>query len=347
MPHPTEQEVAAQRDADAATAMAEVLKELEGFTETPPESLPDALADSPDGADDDAGAAPEEEQVVAQVPPPVEKPVEKPPEPAPKGEEVLGSVLLKLMERLEKLEAGATKAPEPVRTAANEDQAPELTVAEIQDLMRVNPLEAYKRLGVNQADVARLALASALGDKAPPEIRQNAEKARLQHEVNQLKSQLTELKEALQTKDQTTQAQAQQTTFVKQVRDGLEQYVKKDISKHANVAVAFKADPAGVTEDIWQEIAKDAHAKTEAARQGRGPANAPLLSYEEAAKRVEENYVKLRKKLGANDDAKNVRPPARPKTKPVFTTRDATYEQEARDAVAYAVRIAKGEIKPE
>lgn len=333
----TELEVAQRREAEAAAAMAEVLKEIETTTQEH-----ETLEETPGVTDVEPLVRPAEtqEQVETQEPEAV-KPAEQQPEKeaaSRPSDHVFGEVLVKILDRLESLEKREVK-PE-VKPEAKPAQ-PDVSVETLRRLMRTNPVEAYKLLGVSAADVSRLTLAHTLGDKAPPEIREAAARSAQDNKIAELEAKLA-ARDAEEARQAAESAQvASQRKLVEDTQANIRTYVKEHGNKYARVSIALKNDSAKVHEDILMEVAKQAQKDVAAGRP-----NAPLLKTEDAVKLVEAEYERLAKFVASqNDNGKIVRPPPKPVTATVYSDRPDGWGDEVKAALTEAIAIAKGQKK--
>jgi hypothetical protein len=149
--------------------------------------------------------------------------------------------------------------------------------------IKLSPSEGLRRLGLDPDEIVRNALAEKLGDKAPPEMRELLEKTRLRREMEALKAQVQEGE----------RRQAAQTYF-NQVANGARDFLGKseEISKDApTVAHVAKNNPDRAYQEIMEEIVRDAQV-----RATREP-NGDVMSYAEAAKRVEARWSAMKSLL--------------------------------------------------
>lgn len=154
------------------------------------------------------------------------------------------------------------------------------------DKIKLSPNETLRSMGIDPDEVVRTALAEKLGDKAPPEVRELLEKTRLRREMEALKAQVQEAE-----RRQAAQA------YYNQVANGARDFLGKgeELSKHApTVATVAKANPDRVHQEIMEEITRDA-----SVRAAREP-NGNVMSYEDAAARVEARWSAMKSLLGVS-----------------------------------------------
>ena len=266
-------------DAEAASAIAAIAAEMEGMTDETPETAPDAP--HTEGATEEtveAEAAPAEETV--ETAPVVEE---------EKVDPAIEKGFARLVEREVAIQAreNALKAKEADYTALQSKLADaEKRIASLpnMDELGVLPGRTLRALGHDPEQVVRLYLAEKMqaeGRPVPEPLQIAIEKAQVQAE---LKAQRAEL----QRYQQSQAAQA----FVAQVHAGAQQYVTTGDFKDApTVAAVAKANPGRIYNEILDEISRDATSP------GKDPA-APILSYQEAAARVEKRWADLKALLG-------------------------------------------------
>jgi antitoxin component of RelBE/YafQ-DinJ toxin-antitoxin module len=172
--------------------------------------------------------------------------------------------------------------------------------------LRTQPVSVFEKLGLNPDDVIRMALAQKLGPKAPAELRQTIEQ-------NQTRAQI----EALERKVIAQSQEAAAKQYFDTVANGARQYVTQGTIKDApTVSEVAKTAPDRVHREIMQEIISDAQV-----RSAREP-NGDVLSYDEAAKRVEARWSEYRKlltpaQIAAASQAPTTAPAKDTKTPPV------------------------------
>lgn len=150
--------------------------------------------------------------------------------------------------------------------------------------LATTPTAALKAAGHDPDQVMRLYLAEKLiaqGKPVPAELQSMIDKAEQKATVKRLEAQIA----------YNEQMRAAEAYFAK-VDAGARQYVTKGISKDApTVAEVAKANPDRVYNEILDEIARDA-----ANRAGKDSGD--VISYDEAAKRVEARWAEMRKLFG-------------------------------------------------
>ena len=152
---------------------------------------------------------------------------------------------------------------------------------DLMDKFETSPEEAMREMGLDPENVVRTVIANRLGDKADPQLRQTIESAKIKSEIHALKAQLHEQQRAAGAK-----------AFVAQVEAGAREYVNKGIGENApTVAAIAKVNGERVFREIMEEISRDANDKM---TRGLG---GDVLTYEEAAKRVEGRWSEFRTML--------------------------------------------------
>lgn len=143
--------------------------------------------------------------------------------------------------------------------------------------LRTNPHDTLESMGISPDDLVRRVIAARLGDQVPAQLKEELRQDETQRQIHELRNQLAQ-------RDQASAARA----FVEQVNAGAREYVTKGVGEYApTVAKVAKASPERVYQEILAEISQDARA-----RSAREP-NGDVLSYEEAAKRVEARWAEL------------------------------------------------------
>lgn len=149
------------------------------------------------------------------------------------------------------------------------------------DQLRLKPTEALKAAGHDPDHVVRLYLAEKFqreGKPVPDKLQREIERAETQHEIRTLRQ---------QTENYQRQQASQQ--FVAGIEAGARTFIEQGISKDApTVALVAAKQPARVYREIMDEISRDAQA-----RSGKDT-NAPILTYADAAKRVEARWAEFR-----------------------------------------------------
>jgi hypothetical protein len=218
------------------------------------------------------------------TPPPASAapPVEVPPPPPPAEDPAVARGLEKLVAReveIARREAQVTEFERLRPAYERELQSLRQQVSGLQGLreqLQSDPEAAIRALGGDPDVAVKLVLAGRMGEKAPPELRQALQEAKRDREIR-------ELREQLQRQDQ-ARAQAD---YWSQVGSGLDQFLGGDLVQTAPTVAALRAvDPARARAETLAEIQRDAH---ERLARGEDP-SAPILSYEEAAKRLEARY---------------------------------------------------------
>lgn len=260
-----------QEPTEIDTAMADFISEAQKEFAYDPEDHAAPVSPSPEALEAPAPAPAGEETKVAEAVIPA-------PAPEDRGLERLIAREMELRERetafsREKAEMEAVRAR--VRELESK-QVPEDILTQI----KLSPNEGLRRLGLDPDEIVRNALAEKLGDKAPPEVRELLEKTKLRREMESLRAQVMEAE-----RRQAAQA------YYNQVANGAREYLVKgeEISKHApTVAQVVKHNPDRVHQEIMEEITRDAQV-----RASREP-NGNVMSYEDAAKRVEARWSAMK-----------------------------------------------------
>jgi len=147
--------------------------------------------------------------------------------------------------------------------------------------LRMKPTEALQAAGHDPDQVVRVYLAEKLtreGKPVPAELKTAIEKAEQTYEIAKLRREQQDF--------QRHQAAAH---FVAGIEAGARTYITQGVSKDApTVAEVAARQPERVYREIMDEIARDAQGKA-----GKEP-NAPVLTYDEAAKRVEARWTEFR-----------------------------------------------------
>jgi hypothetical protein len=160
------------------------------------------------------------------------------------------------------------------------------------DQLRVNPWETLEQVGYDPEHIVRVVLAQKLtkqGKDIPKELRDDIRAAENDFKQRQLDKRQVELEQKI-----TAQR------FVEKVETEARQYIramselKPEFSKDApTVAKVAKADPERVYAEIMDEIGRDASAR-------RREPGAQLISYAEAARRLEKRWGDMRKLLSSD-----------------------------------------------
>lgn len=177
--------------------------------------------------------------------------------------------------------------------------------------LRTNPHATLESMGISPDDLVRRVIATRLGDQVPEKLKEELHRDETQRQIHELRNQIAQ-----------RDAAAAARTFVEQVNAGAREYVTKGVGEYApTVAKVAKANPERVYSEILAEISADARSR--AAREPNGD----VLSYQEAAKRVEARWADLAGVFTPNPastpaqaptttvpGAKNGNPPQQPST---------------------------------
>lgn len=244
-------------------AMKEFIAEQEKeFSAVPPEPTP---------APEVKPEVPAELQIAAQ------------PDPAERGLERLVAREVELRERENKI---ATYEDEVKALRARlQELEPRAINDDLLNRIRLSPSDGLRAMGLDPDEVVRLALVEKLGDKAnSPETKEMLEKAQMRKEMQALKGYIQQIERERAAKEYFNKIAEGANSFTRNL-DGL--------SKHApTVAAVAKTSPDRVFQEIMEEITRDA-----AVRAAREP-NGDVISYEEAAKRVESRWGAMKALLG-------------------------------------------------
>lgn len=203
-------------------------------------------------------------------------------DPTERGLERLVAREVELRERESRL-ASTEKEMEALRARLSELE-PRAVTEDLLNKIKLSPSEGLRAIGLDPDEVVRAALVEKLGDRAnTPEMRETMERAKMRKEMEALKSQIraAEMKQAAQ-------------EFYNKVDGGAREYVKNQeaISKYApTVAAVLRTSPDHVYAEIMGEITRDAQV-----RSSREP-DGDVISYEEAARRVETRWAGMKKLL--------------------------------------------------
>jgi hypothetical protein len=199
--------------------------------------------------------------------------------PAPKedlSEAVRREMGLKAREEAVGAAEARLAAMEKELNALRSKQVPE----DLVEALRYNTAETLANLGLEPDHVVRMVLAHRLGDKAPPElskeIAEMTEKQRYEARIR-----------ALEQENASQKRQAAARAYIEQVQAGAREFLGKDgLSEYAPVvARVAKQNGERVFKEIMEEIERDASIKAM-----RDP-QAPILTYEEAVRRVETRWA--------------------------------------------------------
>lgn len=231
-------------------------------------------------------------------------PVETPnPDPAERGLERLVAREVELRERETRL-AGTEKEVEALRAHIRDLESRQIS-EDILNQIKLSPSSGLRALGLDPDEVVRSALVEKLGDKAnDPEIKEMMERNRLRREMEALKGQI-----------QAQERQRAAQEYFSKVASGANEYARNHdgLGKHApTVAAVAKTNPDHVYAEIMEEITRDA-----AVRAAREP-NGDVISYEEAANRVEKRWSAMKKLLVPGQEPGNpvTTPPGAASTQP-------------------------------
>lgn len=205
-----------------------------------------------------------------------------PPDPTERGIERLVSREMELREREARL-TSAEKEMETLRSRLR-DLEPRAVTEDLLNQIKLSPSQGLRALGLDPDEVVRAALVEKLGDKAnDPELKEMMEKTRMRREFESLKAQV-----------QMAERQRAAQEYYSKVASGANEYVRNHdgLSKHApTVATVAKSNPDHVFQEIMEEITRDANVR--AAREPNGD----VISYEEAASRVEKRWAAMKNLL--------------------------------------------------
>lgn len=256
------------------TAMKEFIATTEKEFAAEPVALPES---------DPAGGAPDEgeRKEVSEQPNTME--LERPvTDPAERGLERLVAREMELRER-ETAFAREKAETETLRARVRELESRQIS-EDLLNQIKLSPSSGLRTLGLDPDEVVRAALVEKLGDKVEdPQLREMMERNRLRREMEALKAEV-----------QMAERQRAAQEFYSRVMSGANEFVRtpEALSKHApTVAEVAKRSPDHVFAEIMEEITRDAQVR--AAREPGGD----ILSYEEAAKRVEKRWVGLKSLL--------------------------------------------------
>lgn len=200
-----------------------------------------------------------------------------------RGLERLVAREVELRERETRL-AGAQKEMEALHARIRDLESRALS-PELLDKIKWSPQEGLKALGLDPDEVVKAALVEKMGDKAnDPETRALLERSKMRKEMEQLRAQVLE----------SERKQAAQAYFAT-VQNGAVEFTRKldGLSKETpTVSAIAKNNPERVFQEIMEEITRDA-----ASRAAREPGG-DIISYEEAAKRVEQRWSAMKALFG-------------------------------------------------
>lgn len=200
-------------------------------------------------------------------------------DPAERGLERLVAREVELRERESAFERRMAEV-EAMQRRINDLEARALSDETLSQI-RVNPREGLGKIGLDADELVRTTLVERLGDKAnDPEIKALMEQNRMRREMEALKAQI-----------QQSERQRAAQEYYSRIASGANEFVRNQdgLGKHApTVAAVAKTAPDRVYSEIMEEITRDA-----AMRAQREP-NGDVITYEEAAKRVEKRWADLK-----------------------------------------------------
>ena len=293
---------------------------------------PDPYAEPAEGAPQEAAAAPAEDAPppAAEAAPAAEEPAEAPP-PAPGADD---RSLARLVEREVALrgreEALSAKEKHLAGLEAELGELREKSqsyTGDFQQSLRLRPTEALRAAGHDPEHLVRLILAEKMvaeGKPVDPQLQRLLDRADYDYKYQELNRRQEEFQR---------QQAAQQ--FVAGIELGARTYISGEISKNApTVAAVAKNNPDAVYRAIMDEIAQDA-----ASRAGKD-ISATVLTYEEAALRVEKRFSYLKSLFVAPSEGAS--PPAASTPAPAGTTKQSTpVEKKGSSATAPRPLVAK------
>ncbi len=164
----------------------------------------------------------------------------------------------------------------------------------IEDL-RIRPLEAIEQAGHDPDHVVRLILAAKMvreGRPVPPELKQALREAEYDQKFKAQQRELHEMKQQRAMMEFVSKVEREAQEYVSQMQKASGEL--KGISKDApTVAKVATANPQRVYSEIMDEISRDARARAQ-------EPNAQLITYDEAARRVEKRWAEMATLLGAS-----------------------------------------------
>jgi hypothetical protein len=287
-----------QIDQDMEAFIAETQKEFSDLAN-------EALDDVPVQASDSGAPAIPDPAVSGEPAATPEVPAEpKAEDPTERGLDRLVAREVELRSREDKIK-GAEAEIEALRSRLRELE-PRALSPELLNKIKLSPQDGLRAIGLDPDEIVRTALMEKIGDKATPEIKEMMERTRMQREIESLRAHVLDAERR--------QAAA---AYYNNIESGARKYAgdvtgfSKDAPTVAHVA---KSNPERVFHEIMEEITKDA-----AARSAREP-NGDVISYEEAAKRVEGRWS-LMKSLFSGPEPTPQAPPAA--STPAKTTAEA------------------------
>ncbi len=147
------------------------------------------------------------------------------------------------------------------------------------DRFEYSPEDALKAMGLDPDQVVRQVIANRLGPEADPSIKNTVENSKMKREMAELRAEL---------RNHQMRIQAQE--FVTKVQTEAREYISKGTLEQdaPTVASVAKSNPDRVHREIMEEISRDAQVKAQ-----RDP-NGAVLSFDEAAKRVEARWSEFK-----------------------------------------------------
>lgn len=357
-----QEKVEADHDAEVASAIADIVANLPK-SEVEVEVQSDPLLTR---AETQASAAPTGDPVSSapaaaarEAPPPAQGAPASIPSTStqPAGDQDRG--MLRLLERegqVRDRELALERAQRAFETARTEAESAALDRSRILAKFEEDPEEAMRLLGVDPTYVGQRLLAKSMGDKAPPELRRAVELDPLRREIAALRAERERERDA-----------AVWAAERKRVEDGSREFSTaaakpgdgQGTSKYPELARVASTDPDFVTQEIYNEIARDA-----AERGVKEPGK--TITPEAAAERLNKRWGVFSKAFSpappaaapaqtstnvTPTPAQNAQAPAAAPTKPAappprkpYWARETDVEREA--ALNEAVKIAKGLIPP-
>lgn len=194
--------------------------------------------------------------------------------------------------------------------------------AEIQELFDYDPMAAVKSLGKDPMETVRLLLAQTIeaqGKPVPQELAELNRKAQDRRRDAAANKRFAEMERKLAAKD----AELAGQTYFNSVNASARQYVTTMGDSTPTVKAVATANPDLVHAEILEEIGRDAQVKA-----AKDP-SAPLLTFDEAAKRIEDRWSKLKGAISpvqaGTDPTKNasgakkiIPPQIKPAAKPIL-----------------------------
>lgn len=180
--------------------------------------------------------------------------------------------------------------------------------ADIAEQLEVDPLGAFKALGKDPEHLIKLALAAHLGDNAPDHIKEYAKDLPMKRRLAELEA-----------RDKAREQERVAKEYFNTVSGGAREYVEKSVGdtgflkKAPTLALAAKADPSFVHDEIMEEIVKEARI------QAATDPNGEPISYEEAAARVEKRLARIAKLVSVQSTNSGSKIAQKPRVAPPST----------------------------